>query len=125
MQLLPTPLTTDANGGGRHGDWGPYLRTVVSHEIAVTGLGKYEPAIRRWEVVTQTPAPAPTEPNRNGNPRLKAKFAEWMMGWQEGWVTDLIGNLREGGISRSAAIRMIGAGVCTKQAEQAIRDLLD
>ncbi len=41
--------------------------------------GAYAPAVRRWERLTR-PAPAPTEPNRNGRPRLSAAFAEWMMG---------------------------------------------
>lgn len=29
LRLLPTPRTSDANGGGQHGDGGPDLRTVL------------------------------------------------------------------------------------------------
>jgi len=80
--------------------------------------GKYEPAIRRWESVTRS-APAPTEPNRNGNPRLLAAFSEWLMGWPAGWVTD-----PAIGISRNDQLRIVGNGVVSLQAAAALRYLL-
>ena len=83
-----------------------------------TAWGKYEPAIRRWEQIIG-PAPAPTEPNKNGNPRLSAAFSEWMMGWPHGWVTD-----PDIGISRNDQLRIIGNGVCPQQAVAALRYLL-
>ena len=79
--------------------------------------GKYAPAIRRWEQVTR-PAPSPTEPNRNGNPRLNPAFSEWMMGWPAGWVTDVPG------ISRNDQLRIIGNGVVVMQAVSAFQWLL-
>lgn len=82
--------------------------------------GKYEPAIRRWEDLTR-PAPAPTEPNTRGNPRLAAAFPEWMMGWPAGWVTELVAL---GLISRNDALRIIGNGVVPQQAIAALRWLL-
>jgi DNA (cytosine-5)-methyltransferase 1 len=116
VRLLPTPRTSDTNGAGHHGDGGMDLRTTVSllptpkttdlkgtdsksdHERNSPNLsaitfhtgqwGKYTAAIQRWEMVTGTPAPAPTEPNKNGNPRLSAAFSQWLMGWPAGWVTD-------------------------------------
>jgi DNA (cytosine-5)-methyltransferase 1 len=83
------------------------------------GWGKYEPAIRRWERVLGRPAPAPTEPNKNGNPRLAAEFSSWLMGWPEGWVTD-----PAIGISRNDQLRIVGNGVCPQQAASALRYLL-
>ena len=80
--------------------------------------GKYGPAIRRWETVTQTPAPAPTEPNRNGNPRLNPEFSSWMMGWPPGWVTGTPG------VSRNDQLRIIGNGVVTLCAKTALTYLL-
>ena len=80
--------------------------------------GKYEPAIRRWEQIVG-PAPAPTEPNKNGNPRLSAAFSEWLMGWPSGWVTD-----SSIGISRNDQLRIVGNGVCSQQAAAALRQLL-
>ena len=80
--------------------------------------GKYAPAIVRWESLTR-PAPAPTEPNKNGNPRLSAAFSEWLMGWPAGWVTD-----PAIGISRSDQLRIVGNGVCPQQAAAALRYLL-
>lgn len=65
------------------------------------------------------PAPAPTEPNKNGNPRLSAAFSEWLMGWPEGWVTD-----PAIGISRNDQLRIVGNGVCPQQATAALRMLL-
>jgi DNA (cytosine-5)-methyltransferase 1 len=80
--------------------------------------GKYEPAIRRWESLTR-PAPAPTERNKNGNPRLSAAFSEWLMGWPAGWVTD-----PDIGISRNDQLRIVGNGVCPQQAAAALRYLM-
>lgn len=117
VTLLPTPNAADGNGGGRYSSAG-HQTTLPgeAREIAVN-WGKYEAAIRRWESLTR-PAPAPTEPNTKGNPRLSAAFSEWMMGWPAGWVTDVEG------ISRNDALRIVGNGVCPQQAHAAIRWLL-
>jgi len=64
------------------------------------------------------PAPSPTEPNKNGNPRLAAAFPEWMMGWPAGWVTEVQG------ISRNDALRICGNGVCPQQAYAALQILV-
>lgn len=131
LPLLPTPRTTDSQGGGRHGDGGMDLRTAATtithperfgligrslhnHEIE---WGKYEPAVRRWENVLGRPAPAPTEPNKFGNPRLTAAFDEWVMGIPEGWVT-------ETNIPHGAKIKLLGNGVVYQQGELALRQLL-
>ncbi|AOT24731.1 DNA methylase [Mycobacterium phage Stasia] len=128
VALLPTPLTTDSQGGGHHGDGGMDLRTTATHLYGTAEWGKFEPAIRRWEGIVGREVPTPTEPNKNGNPRLNAAFSEWMMGWEEGWVTDLIEpsgrRAPEGKISRTAAMKIIGNGVVVQQAAAAIRDLL-
>lgn len=129
MKLLPTTRTTDANGSGTHGDGGMDLRTAVTHADAQIGWGEYMAAIRRWENATDKPVPDPVELNRNRNLRIAAKFSEWMMGWPEGWVTDLITTNRslykEGMISRTAAMRMIGNGVVPQQAVMAISELME
>ena len=148
VDLLPTPRTSDTKGAGKHGDGGMDLRTTVTLlqkpstadgdgsrkarggnrsdepllpgqavEMA-TNWGKYEPAIRRWEYLTRI-APPPTEPNTKGNPRLAAAFSEWLMGWPEGWVTQVPG------ISRNDALRIIGNGVVPQQATAALRWLLN
>jgi DNA (cytosine-5)-methyltransferase 1 len=80
--------------------------------------GKYAPAIARWERIVG-PAPAPTEPNKNGKPRIAAAFSEWLMGWPDGWVTD-----PAIGISRNDQLRIVGNGVCPQQAAAALRYLL-
>lgn len=63
-------------------------------------------------------APAPTEPNKNNKPRLNAKFAEWMMGLADGWVTDVPE------ISRAEQLKAIGNGVCPQQAYAALELLI-
>lgn len=84
----------------------------------VANWGKYAPAIARWEQIVG-PAPAPTEPNKNGNPRLSAAFSQWLMGWPAGWVTD-----PDIGISRNDQLRIVGNGVCPQQAASALRHLI-
>lgn len=75
--LLPTPNAQDGNGGGRYSSPGhqstlPGEARLICRRMPMEC--KYEPAIRRWEALTR-PAPAPTEPNKNGNPRLSAAFS--------------------------------------------------
>jgi DNA (cytosine-5)-methyltransferase 1 len=120
---LPTPSASDGVGGGPNN---PNNRIAQGHHVQLLDMGmasaetwgKYAPAIARWESLTR-PAPAPTEPNKNGNPRLSAAFSEWLMGWPDGWVTD-----PDIGISRNDQLRIVGNGVCTQQAIAALRYLL-
>jgi DNA (cytosine-5)-methyltransferase 1 len=147
-ELFPTPNASDASGGGQHPDKREgHSRQLIDYVLLCTptaepgtsrsgsrvdepllrkqavemstAWGKYEPAIRRWEQLTR-PAPPPTEPNKNGNPRLAAAFSEWLMGWPDGWVTD-----PAIGISRNDQLRIVGNGVCPQQAATALRYLLN
>lgn len=118
--LLPTPTSCDYKPTDSPSDLqrhSPGLGAVSAHFSGVQ-WGKYAPAIARWERVVG-PAPAPTEPNKNGNPRLSAEFSQWLMGWPAGWVTD-----PDIGISRNDQLRIVGNGVCPQQAHAAIRYLL-
>lgn len=96
LRLLATPRATDGTVQPQH--WGRYAE-AIARQAAWFG----EP-------------PAPTEPNRNGAPRLRAEFAEWLMGWPAGWVTDIL--------PRSPALVRIGNGVMPQQAIAALRILL-
>lgn len=110
---LPTPNASDATGGGTHPDNREgHSRQLIDYALlhGSDRWGKYAPAIHHWETLTR-PAPAPTEPNKNGNPRLAAAFAEWLMGWPAGWCTD-----PAIGISRNDQLRIVGNGVCPQQA---------
>ena len=121
--LLPTPNAADSHRGpdlareNRDGSGGDDLQTIIYKTGRDETWGKYAPAIHRWEQLTRS-APNPTEPNRNGNPRLNPAFSEWMMGWPAGWVTDVPG------ISRNDQLRIIGNGVVVMQAVSAFQWLL-
>jgi len=118
--LLCSPAASDGAGGktSRSGERiDEPLLGGQAREMA-TAWGKYEPAIRRWESLTRL-APAPTEPNKNGNPRLAATFSEWLMGWPASHVTD-----PAIGISRNDQLRIVGNGVCPQQAMAALEYLL-
>ncbi|AVP41722.1 DNA methyltransferase [Mycobacterium phage Batiatus] len=121
--LLPTPSAVDGERGpdfaraSRDGSGGDDLVTLCAKSTRDGRWGKYAAAIARWEAVAG-PAPSPTEPNKNGNPRLTAAFPEWMMGWPAGWVTEVPG------ISRNDALRIIGNGVCPQQAYAALQILV-
>lgn len=116
-ELLPTPNAADGSGGRMNSDGHQKTLPGTAIEQSVE-WGKYAPAIRRWESATRQ-SPAPTEPNRNGRPRLAAAFAEWMMGWPGGWVTD-----PAIGITRPEQLKIIGNGVVDLQAEHAIRTVM-
>jgi DNA (cytosine-5)-methyltransferase 1 len=122
-ELLPTPAAADGQRGqdyaraGRDGSGGDDLVTAAVKAANASAWGKYTPAIERWEQVTR-PAPAPTEPNTKGNPRLAPAFSEWMMGWPAGHATAVEG------VKRNDQLRIVGNGVCPQQAYAAIRSLL-
>ena len=122
--LLPTPNAADSHRGpdlareNRDGSGGDDLQTIIYKTGRDETWGKYALAIHRWEQLTRS-APSPTEPNRNGNPRLNPAFSEWMMGWPAGWVTDVPG------ISRNDQLRIIGNGVVVMQAVSAFQWLLN
>lgn len=82
-------------------------------EHGIPDWGAYEPAIRRWEQRTR-PAPRPTD--HRG--RLGPRFVEWLMGLDDGHVTDVPG------LSRTAQLRALGNGVVPLQAAYALRELL-
>ena len=71
--------------------------------------GKYAPGIARWESVLGRPAPPPTQPGRDGKPRLSPLAVEFMMGLPPGWVCDVPG------LSRSQMLKLLGNGVVPRQ----------
>ena len=119
VQLLTTPSAADAHGGHeRRGG-------ARGSELLLKGLvkdaerwGDYAAAIARAEAI-HGPAPAPTEPGRKGTPRLSARFVEWMMMLPAGHVTDVPG------LTRNQQLHALGNGVVPRQAEAALRWLLD
>lgn len=118
VQLLPTTSVADSMGGHerRGGKRGDELlpKGIATHDR----FGQYAPAIARQEQAFGMPAPSPTEPGKNGRPRLSARFAEWMMGIPGGWLTDIPG------ISRTEALKLCGNGVVPAQAAHALRLML-
>ena len=131
MHLLPSPFTRDYKGAYPRAGKGECLPGALEElakpevddgqEVLLDGgprdpWGKYGPAIRRWEAIVG-PAPAPTEPNTKGKPRLAPEFSSWMMGFPPGWITDLP-------ISRPDKLKIVGNAVCVQQAASALHQLL-
>lgn len=118
VMLLPTPTVKDSAGGPRviqprtHDgtDFGPCLRDVAHHHA--DRWAQYGPAIARWEAVLGRPAPEPTVVGKRGGRRLSGRFVEWLMGWPDGWATDLVDN--------TAALRLCGNGVVRQQGAAAL-----
>lgn len=121
---LPTPKASDGMMGrprtsGRPIEKATFLGTIITvMENGESVFGKYAPVVRRWEGICGAPAPAPTELNRNGKPRLSAQFAEWMMGLPAGWVTAVPD------VTRAQQLKALGNGVCPQQAAAALTHLL-
>lgn len=115
VSLLPTPRASDGvNGGpgqrGSSGDLALPSATQPQH------WGRFADAVARHASLFGQPPP-PTEPNRNGAPRLSAAFAEWLMCIPPGHVTDVL--------PRREALKAIGNGVCPPQLAAAWRALID
>ena len=72
--LLPTPAASDSTGGGAAPEQEGQPHAPVDRRGPVD-WGKYADAVHRWEALTR-PAPAPTEPNRFGNPQLTARLID-------------------------------------------------
>ncbi|MEU5361109.1 DNA (cytosine-5-)-methyltransferase [Streptomyces albidoflavus] len=130
--LFKTPTANlGTNGAPQHpdkrkaGGHGPTLDDEVSFLLPdpdptelTQDWAEYEPAIRRQEAVTGRTAPLPTELGPRGGRRLTARFAEWLMGLPDGWVTAVPG------LNRSRQLHKIGNGVAPLQAFEAYSRLL-
>ena len=116
QRLLPTPRASDGPKGGPNQRGSKGDLTLPS---AVHRFGPYAAAVARWETVTGTPAPPPTEVGGGGGRLLSVAFAEWMMGLPAGWVTAVPG------VTRSEALKLAGNGVVPKQAAEALRIMRD
>ena len=111
-----------AQSDGRDEGWPEPARLERGPDATQRGAvdwGAYAPAIARWERVLGRPAPAPTEPGRNGGPRLSPAFVEWMMGLPAGHVTD-----PAIGLTRNQQLKALGNGVVPQQAALALSLIL-
>ncbi len=121
IHLLPTPTAQDSAGsrGFLHDGVTPYSSwssVTLTDAVNDARWGRYSDAVARHAVMVGRPAPNPTVPSRTGSPVLSHRFTEWMMGWPEGWVSDVL--------DRRPGLRVCGNGVVPQQAEHAIRRLL-
>lgn len=108
---------TDSAGSGR--DDSPFVAGSDNcRPWPIEKWGVYATAIHRWEL-EHGKAPAPVEKNNSGKYRLKAEFAEWMMGLEPGHVTSVPG------ITRNQQLKAIGNGVHPQQAISALSDMLN
>lgn len=114
-RLPPTPRASDGVKGGpnQRGSSGDLMLPAA---VQPQRWGAYAAAVQRWEQVMGRPAPDPTEPGANGQPRLSAAFVEWLMGLPAGWVTDHV--------PRNGALKVLGNGVVWQQAAHAYTELL-
>jgi DNA (cytosine-5)-methyltransferase 1 len=105
------------------------LRTAVNELPEDDGLvqdwAEYEPAIRRQEALTGRQAPIPTEVGPRGGRRLTARFAEWLMGLPDGWVTEVPELVPPKKDPRAEQLHKIGNGVVPQQAYAAFSHLLE
>lgn len=109
--LLPTPRASDGEKGGpnQRGSSGDVMLPAA---VQPQRFGKYAAAVARHEVAFGLSAPDPTEPGRNGKPRLAPQFPEWMQGLPQGHITDVV--------DRAAALRIAGNGVNWRQCAYAL-----
>lgn len=111
QSMRPTPRASDADKGGPN-QQGSSGDVMLPAAVQPGRFGRYAAAVRRHELAYGLAVPDPTEPGRNGKPRLSAAFPEWMMGLPAGWLTDVV--------DRKAALRAAGNGVNPRQATYAL-----
>lgn len=76
----------------------------------------YWPAINRWAGAMGRKSPSPTIPDgKGGKHRLNPKFTEWLMGQDDGWITNPVL-----GLTRNEQLKACGNGVVTQQAALAL-----
>lgn len=125
--LLPTTTAADANASGSAGYGGNTFCTLTDAVVRQPERwGEYAHAVAQWENATR-PAPEPTEPTgKGGAARLSPRFAEWMMGLDDGWITDpeIWKNWRTSSGARRAQIKIAGTGVVPQQCAYALRLIL-
>lgn len=129
--LLPTPTAMDGSGSrsltsGRT-DLKPttHVGTTLS-DVAYANLwDRYGPAVARHEHAFGRPVPTPVvdAPTTEAGVALSAEFVEWMMGYPQGWVTDLFDWRTPSG--RRAALRLLGNSVVPACATAAYSGLLE
>jgi len=133
FHLLPTPAVNDMGAGKTVEEWDAWTErmksehgngnghgkslSIEAQRLPVTTWGIYEPAVRRWEALTR-PAPEPLMKGAKGGTVLAPVFSEWMMGLDEGHVTDVPG------LSREDKLRALGNGVIPWHATHAVRTLI-
>ena len=110
QRLLPTPVADHSRGLVSDGTDYQSLPNEVAYR-----WGDYEAAVTRHEAMLGRPAPAPTEPGKNGRPRLSPRFVEWLMCLPDGHVTDVPG------LTRNDKLKALGNGVVPMQAAAATR----
>lgn len=114
VKLLPTATAKDAaRSGGAVGSSNVTFTDATCRQPE--RWGEYATAIARWETVLGRLAPEPTEPAPRGGQRLSPRFSEWMMGCDDGWITDVPG------VTRNMALKLAGNGVVRQQAVEALR----
>jgi DNA (cytosine-5)-methyltransferase 1 len=115
MARAPGPVEGEARqrererGGDVARDSGAALADASHLRCDRVAWGPYAAAVARWEHALGRPAPAPVDHAGRLNPAL----VEWMMGYPEGWVTDLTDR-------RTDALRMLGNAVVPQQAALAL-----
>lgn len=76
-----------------------------------TRFGRWAPAVGRWEHILGRSAPDP-----HIEQRLNPAFVEWMMGYPEGWVTDIM-------TKRTHSLKALGNAVVPQCAAEAFLQL--
>lgn len=116
--LLPTPVASD--GRGSRG-WTPGGTLNISNFPfhLLRNWNEYLPAIERWESVTGMNAPAPQYLDSSGDRQTSPVFVEWIMGMQQGYVTET------DGISELAKTRILGNSVVSSAATEAYDHCLE
>ncbi|WP_369147080.1 DNA (cytosine-5-)-methyltransferase [Streptomyces sp. R44] len=140
-KLFKTPTANLANNGSaqhpdkrKAGGHGPTLEDEVCFLLNVDPdaelpddgphspaewWGEFAKAVYRWECIRGTAAPVPIVRGPRGGLKLAPKFAEWLMGLEPGWVTDVPG------LTHKEQLGRIGNGVVPQQAYHAFKWLME
>ena len=130
--LVPTPCASDGAHMGRAQVREAHSVRLPDFVLDADRMRQARPALSRWRNISRRMPPAVFDTNLNGGVRISVAYVEWLMGWPQGWVTDVprppggwIPGKPRAELPKEYALRILGNGVVPQQVLMALGRLFN